>query len=195
MAVVLLLLQPGFTDSSARQNYRAAWRSSDKPPFAQLFCLQSLGEYCFPVARFSGLADLVAAIQARILLEEAGMALAEAEGPGGMGPLSGTEAGVYVGCMYQEYTDVLAAAGGKLSAATATGNSLSFLVGRVSYTFALQASPPPQYQTRCIHCSAGPCGFEEHQKSKLACDVCRVGPQDHFETGMLSPLTAKPTFG
>ena len=77
-------------------------------------------------------------LQARILLEEAGTALTEAEGPGGLGPLSGTETGVYVGCMYQEYTDVLAAAGGKLSAATATGNSLSFLVGRVSYTFGLQ---------------------------------------------------------
>lgn len=78
-------------------------------------------------------------MQARILLEEAGMALAEAEGPGGMGQLTGTEAGVYVGCMYQEYTSVLAAAGGKLSAAAATGNSLSFLVGRVSYIFGLQA--------------------------------------------------------
>ncbi len=78
------------------------------------------------------------ALQARILLEEAGAAVREAEGPGGLGPMSGTETGVYVGCMYQEYTDVLAAAGGKLSAATATGNSLSFLVGRVSYTFGLQ---------------------------------------------------------
>jgi acyl transferase domain-containing protein len=39
--------------------------------------------------------------------------------------------------MYQEYTGLLADAGQKLSAATATGNSLSFMVGRVSYTFGL----------------------------------------------------------
>ena len=123
----------------------------------------------------------MSAIQARILLEEAGMALAEAEGPGGMGLLSGTEAGVYVGCMYQEYTDVLAAAGGKLSAATATGNSLSFLVGRVSYTFGLQASPPLECQIPCIDCSACPCGFAEHRKMKLACVVCRGRPQEHLE--------------
>ena len=46
-------------------------------------------------------------------------------------------AGVYVGCMYQEYTTLLAAADAKLSAATATGNSLSFMVGRLAYTFGL----------------------------------------------------------
>ena len=39
--------------------------------------------------------------------------------------------------MYQEYTGLLADAGQKLSAATATGNSISFMVGRVSYTFGL----------------------------------------------------------
>ena len=47
-------------------------------------------------------------------------------------------AGVYVGCMYQEYPGLLAEAGMKLSAAAATGSSLSFMVGRVSYTFGLQ---------------------------------------------------------
>jgi acyl transferase domain-containing protein len=48
----------------------------------------------------------------------------------GAASMYGTEAGVYVGCMYQEYTDVLARAGGKLNAASATGNSLAFMVGR-----------------------------------------------------------------
>ena len=38
--------------------------------------------------------------------------------------------GVYVGCMYQEYASVLAAAGSTLTAAAATGTSLSFMVGR-----------------------------------------------------------------
>lgn len=45
--------------------------------------------------------------------------------------------GVYVGCMYQEYASLLTDAGMKLTAATATGNSLAFMVGRVSYTFGL----------------------------------------------------------
>lgn len=48
-----------------------------------------------------------------------------------------TPAGVYLGCMYQEYSQLLGEAGAKLSAAAATGNSLSFLVGRVSYSFGL----------------------------------------------------------
>ena len=67
--------------------------------------------------------------QSRILLEEVHGALASA---GGSAAYSGTEAGFYVGCMYQEYTGVLARSGGKLSAATATGNSLSFMAGRCS---------------------------------------------------------------
>lgn len=50
-------------------------------------------------------------------------------------------AGVYVGCMYQEYTNLLGAGDLKLSAATATGNSLSFMVGRVSYAFGLAGQP------------------------------------------------------
>lgn len=50
-------------------------------------------------------------------------------------------AGAYVGCMYQEYTNLLGAGDLKLSAATATGNSLSFMVGRVSYAFGLTGQP------------------------------------------------------
>ena len=45
-----------------------------------------------------------------------------------------SRAGVYVGCMYQEYASVLAAAGSTLTAAAATGTSLSFMVGRCAYT-------------------------------------------------------------
>lgn len=52
-------------------------------------------------------------------------------------PLPPLPAGVYVGCMYQEYASLLTDAGMKLTAATATGNSLAFMVGRVSYTFGL----------------------------------------------------------
>ena len=46
--------------------------------------------------------------------------------PAALGP----EAGAFVGCMNQEYFDVLALGGGALTAAAATGNSLSFMVGR-----------------------------------------------------------------
>lgn len=54
-----------------------------------------------------------------------------------MHPVPWQATGVYVGCMYQEYASLLTDAGMKLTAATATGNSLAFMVGRVSYTFGL----------------------------------------------------------
>lgn len=54
-----------------------------------------------------------------------------------MCPIRDPFAGVYVGCMYQEYPALLTEANVKLSAATATGNSMAFLVGRVAYTFGL----------------------------------------------------------
>lgn len=49
---------------------------------------------------------------------------------GGAASVFGTEMGVYVGCMFQEYGEVLVRSGGVLSSATATGNSLAFMVGR-----------------------------------------------------------------
>lgn len=67
-------------------------------------------------------------LQGRILLEEthiAGSSLGE-----GLESMRVGDTGVYVGCMYQEYTDVLKLAKGKLNAASATGNSLAFMVGR-----------------------------------------------------------------
>ena len=74
-------------------------------------------------------------LQGRILLEETYNALASAHG--GAASILGTEAGVYVGCMYQEYADVLSRCGGKLNSASATGNSLSFMVGRHAAGFCL----------------------------------------------------------
>ena len=67
--------------------------------------------------------------QSRILLEEAHEALSAAHAltPGTLG---GGSTGTYVGCMYQEYADVIAQGGGQVTAAAATGNSLSFMVGR-----------------------------------------------------------------
>ena len=49
-------------------------------------------------------------------------------------------AGVYVGCMYQEYTQLQYSLGQRLSPAVVTGNGISYLVGRVSYTFGLQGA-------------------------------------------------------
>jgi acyl transferase domain-containing protein len=66
--------------------------------------------------------------QTRILLEETHMALQQTAT--GSPAAFGSETGMYVGCMFQEYGDVLARSGGKLSSATATGNSLAFMVGR-----------------------------------------------------------------
>ena len=48
----------------------------------------------------------------------------------GLAGFHGQEVGAYVGCMYQEYAEVLGQSGGKLNAASATGNSLAFMVGR-----------------------------------------------------------------
>ncbi|KAK9841871.1 hypothetical protein WJX81_008495 [Elliptochloris bilobata] len=73
--------------------------------------------------------------QQRLLLEEAAAAVAGAPG-------------VYVGCMYQEYAGVLAAARSKLTAVAATGTSLSFMVGRVSYALSL-SGPCVSTDTAC----------------------------------------------
>ncbi len=52
-------------------------------------------------------------------------------------PISNTrfDAGMYVGCMHQEYTNVLTSAYQKLSPQAIVGSGLSFMVGRLSYTF------------------------------------------------------------
>lgn len=74
--------------------------------------------------------------QGRILLEEVQCALQQSG-------VAATETGFYVGCMYQEYTDVLTKSGGTLSSSTATGNSLSFMAGRhalISFAFPLHGT-------------------------------------------------------
>lgn len=44
-------------------------------------------------------------------------------------------AGVYVGCMYQEYMDVQVNATSRVAPQAVVGSGLSFMVGRLSYTF------------------------------------------------------------
>lgn len=56
--------------------------------------------------------------------------------------------GVYVGCMYHEYSSVLGDVGSGLTAAAATGNSPSFMVGRLSYCFGL-SGPCISTDTAC----------------------------------------------
>ncbi len=88
--------------------------------------VSGVGDFDGGTFRISRSEALATDPQGRILLEEVFSAL-QHSGPAGV---AGTETGFYVGCMYQEYTDVLAKSGGTLSSSTATGNSLSFIAGR-----------------------------------------------------------------
>lgn len=49
--------------------------------------------------------------------------------------LVGSNTGIFVGCIWLEYGDLLAQHGASGSAFAVTGNGLAFLAGRVSYTF------------------------------------------------------------
>lgn len=49
----------------------------------------------------------------------------------------GSSVGVFVGCIWSEYGELLAGAGGGGSSQVVTGNGLAFMAGRVSYTFGL----------------------------------------------------------
>eukprot|EP00887_Chlorella_sp_A99_P003362 scaffold26.g3362.t1 len=84
--------------------------------------------------------------QQRIMLEETHAALLD--GQGALAPWLGSETGVYMGCMYQDYAQMLADAGITLNSASATGSALSFLVGRISYSFGLQG-PCVSTDTAC----------------------------------------------
>ena len=84
--------------------------------------------------------------QNRVLLEQSWTALSEAQAE--LGGLAETRTGVYVGCMYQEFTQLQYNLGYGISPAIATGNGISYLVGRVSYAFGLQG-PCVSTDTAC----------------------------------------------
>lgn len=84
--------------------------------------------------------------QNRILLEQSFTALHDAQDL--VGNLAETRTGVYVGCMYQEFTQLQYNLGYSISPAIATGNGISYLVGRVSYAFGLQG-PCVSTDTAC----------------------------------------------
>lgn len=84
--------------------------------------------------------------QNRILLEQSFTALAEAQTS--LGDLADTRTGVYIGCMYQEFMQLQYNLGFSISPAIATGNGISYLVGRISYAFGLQG-PCVSTDTAC----------------------------------------------
>lgn len=84
--------------------------------------------------------------QNRILLEQSVIALHDAQDS--VGSLAETRTGVYVGCMYQEFTQLQFNLGYSISPAIATGNGISYLVGRISYAFGLQG-PCVSTDTAC----------------------------------------------
>lgn len=47
----------------------------------------------------------------------------------------GTSTGVFVGCIWLEYVELLAHHGVRGSGQVVTGNGLAFMAGRVSYSF------------------------------------------------------------
>ena len=58
------------------------------------------------------------------------------------------DAGVYVGCMYHEWLDVIVAAGMALAPRSFVGNGAAYMVGRLSYTFGL-TGPCVSTDTAC----------------------------------------------
>ena len=84
--------------------------------------------------------------QIRHLLEQTHVALGEAHAK--IGSLIDTRTGVYVGCMYQEFTQFQYNLGYKITPSVATGNGISYMVGRVSYTFGLMG-PSISTDTAC----------------------------------------------
>jgi hypothetical protein len=55
---------------------------------------------------------------------------------------------MYIGCMYQEYSNVIMSASQKLPPQAVAGSGLSFMVGRLSYTFGL-TGPCVSTDTAC----------------------------------------------
>lgn len=73
--------------------------------------------------------------QQRLLLEETLISWSAAANAGVAPNTSSSFTGVFGGCMYNEYTDVIIAGSGKLPPQAVVGSGLPYLVGRISYTF------------------------------------------------------------
>ncbi|CAD7696941.1 unnamed protein product, partial [Ostreobium quekettii] len=79
--------------------------------------------------------------QQRILLEETLTAL-HARG-GDIRSLTGSQTGVFVGCIFLEYADMLRKYGHGAGSNIVTGNGIAFMAGRISYTFGFQGPCVP----------------------------------------------------
>ena len=75
--------------------------------------------------------------QQRLLLEETMASWTDAGSAGFTSdlPASDSLTGVYVGCMYHEWIDVIVAGTRKLPPQAVVGSGLPYMVGRISYTF------------------------------------------------------------
>ena len=82
--------------------------------------------------------------QCRLLLEQTHVALEDAA----VRCSDANRVGVYVGCMYQEYMMLQHGLGLAVTPSVVTGNGISYLVGRVSYTFGL-TGPSVSTDTAC----------------------------------------------
>ncbi|KAK9837058.1 hypothetical protein WJX84_003543 [Apatococcus fuscideae] len=71
--------------------------------------------------------------QQRLLMEQAYLAQSEASAV--LGHTMGSATGVYVGCMYHEYIDVMVQSGAQPPSQAFIGNGPPYLVGRLSYGF------------------------------------------------------------
>ena len=109
--------------------------------------------------------------QNRILLEQTHLALTDARAS--LGSLADTRTGVYVGCMYQEFTQLQYNLGLKISPGIATGNGISYLVGRLSYTFGL-TGPCVSTDTACS--SSLVATHLAHKVSRLNCVTATINP-------------------
>ncbi|KAL4439655.1 hypothetical protein ABPG75_002656 [Micractinium tetrahymenae] len=77
--------------------------------------------------------------QQRLLLEEITIAWSDA-GPAAAQPATNS-VGVYAGSMYSEYMDVVMAGTHLIPPLAVVGSGLSYMVGRISYTFGFTGIP------------------------------------------------------
>ena len=85
--------------------------------------------------------------QQRLMLEQTSLTLMEAQRKTGRS-IEGTDCGVHIGSMYQEFAQLQHENGVPINPQLVTGNGLTYLVGRVSYTFDL-SGPSVGIDTAC----------------------------------------------
>jgi acyl transferase domain-containing protein/acyl carrier protein len=134
--------------------YAPEGASTDSMAFYARFAAFCAGVERFDAGAFRLSGPEAAAVdpQVRMLMEETGAACTAAGVLGGGGnPHAQRQAalvGVFVGSMYHEHLDLVAAAAPKLSPQAIVGNGAPYMVGRLSYTFGL-TGPCVSTDTAC----------------------------------------------